>query len=274
MAILTYTEQGLIEKFLKMGNGYVMNFSNSTFQKFIEQSVGLDINNEKYYNASNSKANRLRKFIEVESNYTFGQLLESFCNYWFSKVKTKEIDPGNDEYLFDECLKIAERLKKENAVDDLGVLQFNIDDDRNVKMIKEEIKRLLEENKPEVALDRLHTLTFRILRELCNNHDISYEDNNSLNAIYGKYKKFLDGKNYIESNMAKVIMKYSINVIEAFNDIRNNKSLAHDNTILNYEESILILNNIFNTIKFIQTIENKIKSIKDLEQLDSIDLPF
>jgi len=71
--------------------------------------------------------------------------------------------------------------------------------------------------------------------------------------------------------MAEKILKYSINLIEAFNDIRNNKSLAHDNPILNYQESILIFNNISNTIKFIESIENRIKKIKVLEQSDWTD---
>jgi len=60
--------------------------------------------------------------------------------------------------------------------------------------------------------------------------------------------------------MSEKILKYSINVIEAFNDIRNNKSLAHDNPVLNYDESVLIFNNVTNLIKFIQNIENRNKT--------------
>ena len=58
--------------------------------------------------------------------------------------------------------------------------------------------------------------------------------------------------------MSEKILKYSIQVIQAFNDIRDNKSLAHDNQVLNYQESILIFNNVSSTIKFIQSIEGKI----------------
>jgi hypothetical protein len=74
--------------------------------------------------------------------------------------------------------------------------------------------------------------------------------------------------------MAEKILKFSINIIDAFNDVRNNKSFAHDNPILNYHESILIFNNISNTIKFIETIENKIQKTKQPQQADWTDLPF
>ncbi len=56
--------------------------------------------------------------------------------------------------------------------------------------------------------------------------------------------------------MSQRILKTSISNLDSFNDIRNNKSFAHDNPILNYEESILIFNNISSTIKFIEALEN------------------
>ena len=57
--------------------------------------------------------------------------------------------------------------------------------------------------------------------------------------------------------MALLIMKSSISLLDSFNDVRNNQSLAHDNQILNYDESVLIFNNIINLIKFIENIESK-----------------
>lgn len=47
---------------------------------------------------------------------------------------------------------------------------------------------------------------------------------------------------------------------DALNDVRNNKSLAHDNLILNYEESLLIFNHVAALIRFIKALETKIKA--------------
>lgn len=274
MADLTYIEQGNIEKFLGMKSGYVMDFSNRTFQEFVGEAVGLDINEEKYYYSSNSKANRLRQFSKVESNYTFGKLLLAFCHYWLSKVHTGEIDPRDNEHLlYQECVKIAERLKQESIVKHIDAIQPNVDD-RDFKLLARSIRESIEKNEPEAALDRLHTFTLRYLRELCDKHQISYKKTDSLNAIFGKYIKFLLDNKHIESTMSEKILKYSINVIEAFNDIRNNKSFAHDNPVLNYQESVLICNNVSNTIKFIENIENSLKKTQEPEQAEWNDLPF
>jgi hypothetical protein len=273
MADLTYIERANIEKFLGMKSGYVMDFSDRTFQEFVGEAVGLDIDNEKYHYSSNSKSNRLRQFFKVESNYTFGKLLSAFCDYWLSKVHTGEIDSRDDENLYKECVKIAERLKQESIVEHIDAIHPNVED-RDFKLLAKSIRESIEKNEPEAALDRLHTFTFRYLRELCDKHKISFDKTDSLNACIGKYIKFLLDNTYIESAMAERILKYSINVIEAFNDIRNNKSFAHDNPILNYHESVLIFNNVSNTIKFIETIENSIKKTKVPEQSNWNDLPF
>ncbi|MFB0387390.1 abortive infection family protein [Xanthomonas euvesicatoria] len=60
--------------------------------------------------------------------------------------------------------------------------------------------------------------------------------------------------------MTERILKSSISVLETFNDVRNNKSLAHDNPILNYEESLLIFNHVAASVRFIKSLEVKIKA--------------
>lgn len=117
----------------------------------------------------------------------------------------------------------------------------------------------------------------KFIRNLCKKHEIEYVNEESLNAIFGKYVKFIVANQKIESVMGERILKYSINVIEAFNDIRNNKSFAHDNPVLNYEESVLIFNNVTNSLKFIETVEEKIDKKEKEEHSENIDwddLPF
>jgi hypothetical protein len=256
MADLTYIENETIEIFLGMKSGYVMDFSNRTFQEFVEKATGLDIYSEKYHYGSNSKANLLRGFIKVESNYVFGKLLSAFCDYWLAKAQMGQIDYHKDEILYKECVKIAERLKQESIVEHLDAIQPN-SDDKDFALLAKLIKESIEKNEPETALDRLHTFIVKYVRQLCDKHSLPYQKGEPLHSLFGKYAKHLIANKFVESAMADKILKYSINVLEAFNDIRNNKSLAHDNPILNYHESILIFNNITNAIKFIQTIEDK-----------------
>jgi hypothetical protein len=78
----------------------------------------------------------------------------------------------------------------------------------------------------------------------------------------------------IESEMTERILKSSISIMESFNKVRNEQSFAHDNPILNYNESVLIFNNVTSSIKFIGSIEvNQEKSVQnDNDAWD--DIPF
>lgn len=273
MAELTFIEKANIEAFLGMKSGYVMDFSDRTFREFVGEATGLDIFAEKYHYSSNSKANRLRGFMKVESNYVLGKLLGHFCDYWLSKAHTNQINWGADENLYKECLRISERLKSESIVGHLEALKPN-SDAKDFELLSKSIKESIEKNEPEAALDRLHTFVIKYVRQLCDNHGLSHDKDEPLHSLFGKYVKKLLNDKLIDSLMAERILRFSINVLDAFNDVRNNKSLAHDNPILNYHESILIFNNITNTIKFIETIENQIQKTKQAAQADWNELPF
>lgn len=55
--------------------------------------------------------------------------------------------------------------------------------------------------------------------------------------------------------MTARILKSSISTLEAFNDVRNNQSLAHDNPILGYEEALLIFNHVTALLRFLRSID-------------------
>ncbi|MVZ67577.1 hypothetical protein GQF61_17145 [Sphingobacterium sp. DK4209] len=281
MAELKLQEKNRVEKFLDMSSGYVSNFSDRTFREFISDAVDLDIDDEKYHYASNSKANRLRQFIKVEDDHTAGKLLTELLIYHFEHLKDRRTDSWfkieNDEFdlkeeLYKECQKIAERLKG-NIVNDINAIKPNVED-LDFKKLSESIKDSIDKNLPEIALDRLHTFVMKYIRELCKKHNIAYLQDEALHSLFGKYVKFLISNNHIESEMSKRILRTSISNLDSFNDIRNNRSFAHDNPILNYEESILIFNNISSTIKFIEAIENRVDNNKEVHNTDWKDLEF
>lgn len=81
MSDLSYLERNQLEKLFDMGGGYVLDFSNRTFQEFVSDSVSIDIDNPKYNYHSGSKANRLRQFFKIESNYNVGRLISDIVAY-------------------------------------------------------------------------------------------------------------------------------------------------------------------------------------------------
>jgi hypothetical protein len=265
-----------IEKFLLMESGYVLDFSNRTIQNFIIDSVGLDIYDKKYDNGSGSKAQRLRAFWDRESNYNVGKLLCDMLEYWRAKklMDGIEITKGEQD-LYTECEKIGLKLKEDTIVEHIEVIKEK-GDGKDFKLLAKSIRESIEKNEPEAALDRLHTYVFKYIRQLCDEHKIEYNKEESLNAVFGKYIKHVVANKLVESAMGEKILKYSIGILDAFNDVRNNKSFAHVNDILNYRESILIFNNVTNSIKFIQEIEEKYQADQKVEQTKAEwdELPF
>ena len=132
-------------------------------------------------------------------------------------------------------------------------------DDRDFEVVAEHVREAIEKNQPEGALDRLHTFVIKFIRIACEPHGIEVNRDKALHSIFGEYVKALREGGHLESQMAERILKSSISVLESFNDVRNNKSLAHDNPILNYEESLLIFNHVAASIRFIKALELKIK---------------
>jgi len=269
MSNLKSVDRLKFEKLFEMDSGYVLNFSNSAFQGFIFETTGINIYDKKYKYSSGSKANRLRAFWKEESNYTVSKLNSALLEYW-KTLKKYEIDE-KDQKLYEECLSINEKIKKEAIGDHIEVIQPNADEE-DFSLLAKSIRESIQNNEPENALDRLHTFVVKYIRRLCNKHNIKYDKDKPLHSLFGEYVKYLKNKGIIESQMTERILKSSVSILEAFNQVRNNQSFAHDNIILNHNESMLIFKNISSIIEFIKSIEY-IKG-KNENSNDWDELPF
>lgn len=254
MAKLAFYESRTVEEFLDMGSGYVLDFSDRTFREIIGSIVNIDIDDPKYKTSGTSKAKRLRSFIESESDYTVGKLFKGLHTYKIKEYGRREIKVNDIDAT--DFVKIADRLLEGKIIEHIDAIQAN-NEDKDFHQLAKLIKESIEKNEPETALDRLHLFLIKFLKELCSSHGVTYDQDELVNSLYGKYVKAIREKGFITSEMTDKILKFSFQVIQAFNDIRNNKSFAHDNPILNYDESVLIFSNVSSTVKFIQGIEAK-----------------
>lgn len=275
MANLSFSEKKRLETFLDMGGGYVLNFSNNTLQRFVHDAIGVDIYNAKYDNGgTTSKANRIRGVWDKETDYQVGLLIEAFTKYWTEFIGGDEISDDQFKSL-KACEAIAHKLKSESLGAQIQVIQAT-SDDINFHKLAKQVREAIERNEPETALDRLHTYTVKFVRELCDKHGIAYDKDKPLHSFFGEYVKHLSKSGLIKSVMAERILKTAISNLEAFNDVRNNQSFAHDNSILNYHESLLIFRSISSIVEFINSIEEPpVKEVKasDKNSLED-DLPF
>lgn len=251
MSDLTSSEKRRLEKLFDMGGGYVLNFSDRTFREFFEDIAKLDIDQEKYHEQGSSKAKRLRTFWRIESNHLVGKVTEAMIQHGLEEQCL------SDSSITDECWKIAQRLKSDLPVAELEALTA-INDEKDFEVVAQHVKEAIEKNQPEAALDRLHIFTVKFVRTLCEQHGIEVTREKALHSVFGEYVKKLKEEGHLEAQMTERILKSSISVFEAFNHVRNDKSLAHDNPILNYEEALLIFNHVAATIRFIKNLEVQI----------------
>jgi hypothetical protein len=244
-------EKRQLERVLRMGSGYLLNFSDRTFQEFVADSIARDIYDERYNYATGSKANRLRGFWKEEGNRLVGQLLKALLDYAES-----ECSVAADDRDMLAARRTLARLLQDGPVAEIDALSA-VTDERDFEAAAKAIREAIEKNEPEAGLDRLHTFVIKYVRSLCERAGITVTREKPLHSLFGEYVKFLEKSGVIESAMTLRILKSSISTLEAFNDVRNNQSLAHDNPILNYEEALLIFNHVAASVRFLRAIERR-----------------
>jgi hypothetical protein len=75
--------------------------------------------------------------------------------------------------------------------------------------------------------------------------------------------------------MTERILNSSVQVLEAYNKVRNDHSLAHANPVLNHNESSLIVDNVLSIIKFIKRMEAEADNAEiDLDENLNENMPF
>ena len=108
-------EKKILEKFLGMDSGYVLNFSNRTFSDFFVENFKINIYDDKYADRGESKAKRLRTFWEKESNSLVADSIEKMIEWWESDslINEEEIT-NNQKVLAEKCKEIANNLRNRN----------------------------------------------------------------------------------------------------------------------------------------------------------------
>lgn len=267
MANLSFFEKRKLEEFLEMGGGYVLDFSNRAFQEFVADSTGRDIFDGKYDYASGSKANRMRAFWDKEPNHVVGKLLDDLIIYGKGRTNVSST-------LIETCREIAQRLHHDAPVHDIeAITAFSAEKD--FELLSKGVREAIERNEPAAGLDRLHTFVMKYIRLLCQKQGIAVSRDKPLHSIFGEYVKSLKRSGLIKSEMTERILKSSISILEAFNRVRNEQSLAHDNPVLNYGESLLIFNNVATSIRFLTALEKESGTSDQIEEtFADEDIPF
>lgn len=268
MANLTWSDKRKLERLFRMHGGYVLDFSNRTFSEFIDEHAGRDIYDARYEQGSGSKAHRLRAFWTIENDAMVAKVIAALIAHGHEREDFKDRGP-----LLDECQRIVTRLQQGGTVTELDALVAE-PDARDFDIVAKQVREAIDKNQPEAGIDRLHTFVVKFIRTLCEEQGIPAPRDKPLHSLFGEYVKRLRAGNHLESEMTVRILKSSISVLEAFNDVRNNQSLAHDNPVLNYDESLLIFNHVASSVRFLRSLQQRIRNIAAPQDDADDDIPF
>ena len=278
MASLSFREKSKLEALLGMESGYVLQFSNSSFARFIGDICNIDIYNGKGYEEYASKANKLRQIWTNENDLVVGNLLNALLDEYVDyKQRIDEYHPS-DEHDVGEMRIVVSRLLG-NAIK----LDIPVQREETLKTLQEDINNALSRNQPTLVLDRLHTFSTKFLRQICTEQGITVIDNKGINlplhSLAGMLKKHYEQNPVFDSDFVPLAIQNNIALFDRFNAIRNNQSYAHDNVVLGNMEAEFVVRTMINTISFIEAIERyriSNSAAPTLEDIDTEndDLPF
>lgn len=249
-------ERDLFEKSLHMEAGYVLDFSDRTFDDFIFAAVNIDAQTDsRYFNGrGSSKAKRLRAFIETAPAGIVAKLLRELWDYRGS-INTRP--DAMESALEANFFGIVSRF--EGASDDIDTSAFEaFEPSETLEELIAAIRRDLDAKRPQAGLDRLHTYCMKRFAGLIRKHgggDVGEDD--PLHSRVGKYVRLMSAQHNL-TQMSERIIKSAISVFEAMNDIRNNKSLAHDNPdLVDPDEARFIFEGVAAILRFIKTKDTR-----------------
>jgi len=116
MSSIGHLEKEYFEELFDMDSGYVMEFTNESFERFFKTTVGDDIYDDKYSEFGTSKAKRLRSYWDNEPDKKVGRVLNEMLDFWIFEQHKQGLNPEDDS-IYKKCRSISARLlgDKEDA---------------------------------------------------------------------------------------------------------------------------------------------------------------
>jgi hypothetical protein len=277
MSTLGYRDKAILEELFGMGSGYVLDFSNSSFGRFVSDVINVDVYDGIGYQEYSSKANKLRQIWADEPDNVVGTLVEALLSYF------EDLQLRHEKYTEYEMKKVMEmRVVAQRLISNTANVTLPERKEETMQTLMEDISNALARNKPVLVLDRLHTFSTKLLRQICIDNGLTVTNDRGdylpLHSLAGLLKKHYEKNPLFDSAFTITAMQNSISLFDQYNNIRNTKSYAHDNDVLGSMEANFAVRTMANLITFIDGVENYRKRAEQTttneESDDDFGLPF
>ncbi|WP_165983158.1 hypothetical protein, partial [Macrococcus brunensis] len=222
--------------------GYVLNFTNDSFRRFIVESIDIDPYIE-YGNMSKGKL--LTAVYENIENHKLITLTQNFVEE-IQLLKASTEDKLEDVFFeyeeIDLNRKIKEYERKLKVLNDIlnkysNTISLNLNIEvmtyTNIYDLKRTVEDCFKDEQYLNGLDRLHTLFHSYLIEVCKKNHIDYhkagneKERYSMDSLYNKVINNFISNKLIVSEVTGIILQSNKQVMRVFNEARNNHSRSH-----------------------------------------------
>lgn len=261
MADLKLVEMRFLDRALGMESGYVLDFTDRTMSEFFDSELRIDIDDARYKGNGGSKARRLRSFLQTEDGLLVARALRALWIYrdqqaLLRRGGAEEEEGADEESLKTRYFEIVCRIEGDGGLAAIDAID-RFTRDETLDELVAAIERDVQANKPQVALDRLHTYCMKKFGHLLRQRDGETPDQSeTLNSRAGRVFNPLRKAGKVRPISGK-IMKTTVEVFELFNRVRNDESLAHDNDLVDPAEARYIFDSVVSLLRFLKAVETQ-----------------
>ena len=230
MAIFTRNELELFDELFNISNGHILNMSRRKLEKFIYNSIGIDITSESYKN----KVKKHRNYFSMKQIYRF--ILE--CEDKNKSIKFLNdliayIDDSNLKNIDENLLIKAKNVLKDKSDDfiycgenEVGVVDNTLENTNEKEIVKNPFKAY-DGDEPYIFISYAHKDKKIVYKEIKRFHDEGYHIWYDDGLIPGEY--WDDEIAYKLSNSYLVVVFISKNSMDSTNVIDEIKFALNKN---------------------------------------------
>lgn len=251
----------LVNDYIGVSQGYLGDFTYRTHHEFYPYYCDLDIDPHEFEGTTRE---RFIYILETSEPSTQARILRGILAKY----------PANSEVPLGASAKRTDKRYEEiqswiNRLESSPIVQAKLTfNNETVDRAIRDLQILIKENGTISGVDRIHTVLHGYLKNVCDSAGISYDRNANLPALFSVLRRDHPAfQTAVVSEETTRILRSMGAIIESFNPVRNQASLAHPNSQLIDEPEATLMINTAQTL--LQYIEAKLNNHARLETYKS-----
>lgn len=250
---LPLKQRDVFDRIFQCGDGYVLDFSDRTMADWFRETCGLEIFQARFQIEGHSKAKTLRGFVAVAEPRLVAQVLRALWIYRSTLPAVSTNEPAEEARMAAWFEQFTAELDASSALS-LDDAIKNFSDDTTLAKLRAAIASDLIAEKPDVALDRMHTYCVKRLRHLLATRGQQFDASTPLDALFGAYGRQLKETGAVSAFVLPTL-RAQHRLFEGLNAARNKRSLAHDTELLDLSEAQFMIDSVLASLAFIERLE-------------------